>query len=358
MNHVLNSNKNGIVLIPAYKPGPAMVKLVKELKCFNLEIIIVNDGSGSWYDVLFEDVEKMATVLRHEKNRGKGAAIKTGLSYISEHYTAPYIVATADADGQHKTGDILNVMQAASGDRDCLFLGSRHFSGKVPLRSRLGNSITRFVFRAASGTAIYDTQTGLRAFSDVLVSRLLEISGERYEYEMNVLMSFAAERRPIREIWIETIYLDNNVSSHFDAVRDSLRIYKEILAFSAASLLSFFTDYSLFCLLMAEGGNLVFSNITARIVSATLNYLLNRKLVFKSDAPVMRSTMQYAALAAAVLAGNTLLVHWFTLLGWSHYLAKIAAEIFLFAFSWTMQRCVIFRRNSTVWETGEIYGKA
>lgn len=343
-------NTKQIALIPAFEPDEALLKITEELKKRGLDVIVVDDGSGAYFADLFKEAEKTATVLRHEKNRGKGAAIRTGLQYISEHYAAPYTVVTADADGQHKAEDVMRVLQAAAEDDSVLVLGSRRFTGDVPARSRLGNTITRFVFRATSGVRVYDTQTGLRAFSHRLVDTLLAVGGDRYEYEMNVLMRFAREKRPIREVWIETVYLNDNASSHFNTVKDSFRIYREILKFSASSFVGFLTDYALYCLLFAWTGKLILSNVTARIVSATVNYTLNRKLVFRSKAPLVRSASQYAALAVAILIGNTCVLKGLALLGWNQYIAKIATEILFFALSWMVQRKIIFRRKEVTYE--------
>lgn len=220
-----------IVLIPAYMPDEKLLGVVDELADKGFEIVVVNDGSGSAYDGLFELVKEKAAVLDHPQNRGKGAALKTGLKFISENYEAPYIVATADADGQHKTEDIAATADEAAVSRSSLVLGSRSFDKDVPLRSRFGNTVTRGVFRLCSGVKVYDTQTGLRAFSDKLIELMLHIGGERYEYEMNVLMELSKRRVPIREHHIETVYLDGNSSSHFDTLRDSARIYRSIFSY-------------------------------------------------------------------------------------------------------------------------------
>ena len=339
-----------IALIPAYEPDRALLEITEELKKCELEIIVIDDGSGKNFEDLFTEAGRAAKILQHDTNRGKGAAIKTGLSYIAEHYRPPYTVVTVDADGQHRPADVMRVLQAADEERTGIVLGSRSFTGAVPLRSRIGNGITRLVYRLISGCRIYDTQTGLRAFSDLLLPELLQIEGERYEYEMNALIKLAKKGCPLREVRIETVYLNDNASSHFDTFRDSFRICKEILKFSAASLAGFLVDYSLYCVLTAATGDLVLSNVAARIVSATANYTLNRKLVFRSNVPVARSVAQYAALAVVILIGNTVVLRGLTCLGWNHYLAKIVTELAFFAFSWIVQRSLVFRRKEVNYE--------
>lgn len=340
----MNHNRT-IALIPAYEPEMTLPALIDQLGPGDYEIIVVDDGSSLSFQSLFESLPPWVTVLRHRENRGKGAALKTGLRYIARHFSPPYTVVTADADGQHRAEDIRAVSARAEARRDALILGSRSFQGKVPLRSLVGNTITRAVYRLSSGAAVQDTQTGLRAFSDALVPKLLAIPGERYEYEMNVLLDFGAQDLPMEEVPIRTVYRNGNASSHFDTLGDSLRIYGEILKFSAASLCSFGVDYLIFCLLSAVSGSVVIPNLAARLTSAALNYNLNRVMVFRSGAPVARSAAQYALLAAGVLAANTALLCLLTNLGISSWLAKLMTEAVLFSVSWLAQSKWIFRKE-------------
>ena len=337
-----------IALIPAYEPGEIMIDLIHQLTCAGLEVIVVDDGSGSGFEDIFIRAGRQAKILRHENNRGKGAAIKTGLRYIADTCPEPYAVITVDADGQHRPEDVQKVLQAVDENKNALILGSRHFTGKVPARSRFGNTVTRYVCRFLGGLHIYDTQTGLRAFSHRLVPALMTIEGDRYEYEMNMLMAFQKEKRPMIEVEIETVYLDDNSSSHFHTVRDSFRIYKEILKFSAASIAGFLIDYILFCGLLAATGKLALSNIGARLVSAGVNYTLNRKLVFDSHGSVLRSGVQYALLAVFILMGNTVFLRGLTEYGVNGYMAKIMTELVFFLFSWSVQHNVIFGKEAQV----------
>lgn len=344
-----------IALIPAYEPAALMLKLLCEIRQKGLQAVVVDDGSKEETKELFLQAKRYAAVLRHCQNLGKGRAIKTGLGYIQKHYAPGYIVVTMDADGQHTVSDAVSVCKAAQENPRTLVLGSRDLKKSVPLRSRIGNTVTRWIYQRSTGMKVYDTQTGLRAFSSCLVPIFAEISGERYEYEMNVLLTCPRRKIPIREVRIETIYIDNNASSHFNALRDSYRIYREILKFSAASLFSFFVDYGLYSLLLAitagldDALRLTASNIGARIVSGGVNYSLNRKLVFQSQNSFRKSILQYIFLAVFLLAGNTAALHFLTgKMGINRYAAKLCAEILFFFVSWLVQRCVIFRRKGRV----------
>ena len=341
-------NPNRIALIPAYEPDERMIALAKTMSGRGFLVLIIDDGSGPAYQPVFETAGRSATVLTHERNRGKGAAVKTGLTWINENLNAPYTVVTMDADGQHLPEDAAKICAASEAEPDSLILGGRRFEGNVPLRSRFGNGVTRWVFRLSTGAKVYDTQTGLRAFSDRLLPAMLDVKGERYEYEMNVLMIWAQEKRPLRELPIQTVYHDGNRSSHFHALRDSARIYREILKFSASSVMCFALDYGLFCLFSLLTGKVIFSNIAARLISGSTNYTVNRRLVFESRAGVGRSLLQYALLAAGILAVNTMSL-WLlvTALGMNRYLAKILIEAALFAASYLVQRRWIFRRRET-----------
>ena len=336
---------NRIVLIPAYQPEERLVTLAAELHENGFSVVIVDDGSGDDFAAIFDKASGHAVILHHPENRGKGAALKTGISAIRERFAAPYIIVTADADGQHTPTDILRVSYTAELYRDALVLGSRGFDKDVPLRSRFGNSLTRLVFRLSTGVRVEDTQTGLRAFSDELTDRMLAVSGDRYEYEMNVLLEFAKGGIPIRELRIETVYLNGNASSHFHPLRDSCRIYKEILKFSLSSFVSFLTDYGLFCLLSALTGMPLVSNIIARVHSAGLNFTLNHRLVFESRENVLHSAVRYFALAAAILVCNTLLLKGLLALGCKAFLAKLLTELLLFTVSYLVQHHFVFRKE-------------
>jgi glycosyltransferase involved in cell wall biosynthesis len=333
-----------IALIPAYMPDEKLIAIVRQLYEAGFEIIIVNDGSSDDCIKVFEESSRYAKVLCHEKNQGKGKALKTGLKFINSVYEAPYTIVTVDADGQHRIEDVIRVAQTSEQNRSCLILGSRKMEGKVPFKSLAGNAITRFVYRLSTGISVYDTQTGLRAFSDKLIPRLIEIDGSRYEYEMNMLTALPREGVEIKEVWISTVYIDDNKSSHFNAVKDSFLIYREILKFSASSFVSFIVDYCLFCLLSALGLSLVFANVTARIFSGTINYTINKRKVFKSRSGVA-SVLKYALLAVFIIICNTLILEMLTGMNMPYYTAKILTEIVLFALSYIIQRSFIFTKG-------------
>ncbi len=348
----MQNGQTKIALIPAYEPADGLLNLVVQLSDAHFRIILVDDGSGEGYRRIFSAAKRFAEVLIHETNKGKGEALKTGLSYIQRHCPENSVVVTLDADGQHSVTDAIRVAEAASSDTGSLILGCRRFCGDVPKRSRFGNTVTRLVYRTVTGLNVSDTQTGLRAFHTVLIPFMLEVKGDRYEYEMNVLLKCARSKVPIREIEIATIYFDNNSGSHFSTLKDSFIIYRDIIKFAASSLTGFVIDYGLYSLLVTLTGGLgsavsiPLSNITARIVSSSVNYTINRRFVFNNTDSVGKTAVQYFTLAACILAGNTLLLSLLVnSLGINEYAAKIITEITFFVTSFFAQKFFIFAKK-------------
>ena len=219
-----------IFIIPSYEPTEKLLIVTNEiLKHNDINLIVVNDGSNKSYDTIFSQLDKRIVLLGYDVNMGKGYALKHAFKYVQDKYQDDYVVVTLDSDGQHDVGDAINLCEYAINHPDTLVLGKRLRKKNVPLRSRFGNEITRLVFRLSSGVDIYDTQTGLRAFTNKLMPKMKEVPGNRFEYEMNVLTTFARKHIPMQEIEIKTIYENNNKGSHFHAIKDSYLIYKNIL---------------------------------------------------------------------------------------------------------------------------------
>ena len=342
------------LIIPAYKPGEALLALLARFRENDAFLpVVVDDGSGEAFRPIFDAVPPGVALLRHPENRGKGAALKTAMRYVLDHCPECDLALTADADGQHRYEDILKVCETARRRPDALVLGSRQFEGTVPLRSRFGNAVTRRVFAIVSGAKVFDTQTGLRAFGREAMARFCEVSGERYEYEINVLLSAAQAGIPIVEEKIETVYLDDNASSHFNPFRDSLKIYLCILKFGASSILAFIIDFIMVLLLSAltrslpKADSLRISVIGARLVSATVNFTVNRRVVFKGNESLLKSVVKYAALAACILAAKTALMHVLTILwNWPLIPANIVIETALFCVNFTVQGKFVYRKKT------------
>jgi putative flippase GtrA len=257
---------------------------------------------------------------------------------------------TVDADGQHQTKDIINVLKGAETYPEALILGSRSFDqSQVPLKSKLGNKITRLITSYLIGQKITDTQTGLRAFGKLAMEKFLKVPGDRYEYEMNMLLYCGKLSIPIQEVVIETIYIDDNSASHFNPLLDSIRIYRQILTFSVISLLSTGLDLGVFTVFVytLKGVDAIFyATVIARLISVNFNFLMNKTVVFKSRQQWFEHMWKYYTLALfQMLTSYFLVKSVFTLIDKNVVIIKIAVDIILFLVSYQIQKILIFRKG-------------
>jgi glycosyltransferase involved in cell wall biosynthesis len=280
-------------------------------------------------------------VLYHSENRGKGAALRTGIAHIKKQPQVKGIV-TADADGQHTPGDISLVIETMKANPEVMVIGSRSFKGDVPARSRFGNTLTRGIFRLATGLKVTDTQTGLRGLPRRIFAELCAMEGDRYEYEMSMLLNIDRWGIKYIEVPIETVYLEGNKSSHFHALRDSWLIYGKILKFIASSLASFVVDYAMFALLnLALSLDYWSSYFLARAVSSFVNFSINRHVVFANGGRI--SVLKYYLLVILIMALGIGVGNLLTVIGVPDLLAKVLVDLPLFFLSYTVQRKYIFK---------------
>lgn len=341
---------NHVILIPAYNPDFRLIHLITELVELKMPIIIVNDGSDKQCESIFSAIKDAyeVDVIEHEVNRGKGAAIKTGISYISHHYSNCTGVITADADGQHLTKDIKKISTLVTQNPKFLILGVRNFNKpNIPLRSKLGNKITSFIFYLSTQIKCPDTQTGLRGVSRELFNKCLKIPGERYEYEMNMLMQFARDQIGFVYEEINTIYINGNDSSHFNPIVDSIKIYFNILKFSFASLMSSVVDLVSFSLLMSLFDvnlfeNLLLATIGSRMISGVFNFVINKWWVFSNQANVRKQGIKYMGLFLIIMMTSFTGVSLLSFLPIPLILIKVIVDGGLFIFSYNIQKKYIF----------------
>lgn len=317
-------------------------------------IIVIDDGSGQEFQPFFRAISSLpqVTLLRHAVNQGKGRALKTAFHYIINNSLPYEAIITADADGQHLVSDMVKVAKRISRKTNAVVLGNRDFSKKeVPFRSLFGNRCTRLLFRLSTGTVLTDTQTGLRAIPTKHLPKLLRVAGERFEYEMNMLAALKPENIPIEEVPIQTVYLEENKSSHFHPLRDSFDIYKVFLFYALSGAASFALDiglYALFIQLWREDAPelfIVIATIAARFLSALFNYYVNRHKVFKQGS--RKSFIRYYLLAAFIMLISAGSVHFLYAewLGRGEIVLKVIVDAFLFIFGFIIQRVWVFRKE-------------
>jgi glycosyltransferase involved in cell wall biosynthesis len=340
------------VLIPAYKPNDRMIDLIKDLidQGFS-RIIVVDDGSGPSFDSYFQHAQDMGCrVLRHAINMGKGRALKTGFNEALLCGYAEQGVITADADGQHLPSDIARVARAMEANPDAMVLGVRRFKGTVPLRNRLGNMITRGVFALVNGNGIMDTQTGLRGISYQHVPLMLTLKGERYEYEMNMLLEARPHDIKMIQVPIDTVYIEGNKHSHYRAFMDSIQIYALIIKYILSSLLAGIMDYGVFVAMhLSFPNHLMLNVVVARVSSSLVNFMINRNLVFRQKGAVAHAVCRYYALAVMIMMISYGLIWTFSeVLGLNVFLAKIISDIVLSMVSFVIQREFVYKPTAKI----------
>ena len=306
-------------------------------------LVVVDDGSRG--KLSFADAR--ITVLRHDRNQGKGEALKTAFAYLAEHFPDADGALSFDADGQHTVPDVSAVATAAQVSPEHPVLGVRQFADctRQPWRSRFGNALTRTVFRLYSGTAVADTQTGLRYYPRRYWPQLAALSGRRYEYELEALLVLC-RGGGLRQVPVAARYEEGNPTSHFRPLVDSLQIYWVFVRFSLSSILCGLLDYAVYAALLACGLPVAGALAGARAVSLFVNFSLNRKVVFRATAHPWRRLAEYLALAAVLLAGSYGGIRLLGMAGVPPLWAKVPAECLLFLLSFAIQRNWIFLRRS------------
>lgn len=348
------NTENLIIIIPAYNPTSVLLDLVNDLQKIGIQnIICVNDGSTITENI-FEILEKRMTceghLLKHAVNLGKGTALKTAFNYVLNYLPDSPAVITMDADGQHTVKSVETIIGAYTGSRE-IVLGSRTMSSsstKIPLRSKVGNIMTKWVFRYLCNIDIRDTQTGLRLYPVEILPEMLMVKGERYEYETNCLLYCKDNNIRLKEVEIETIYENGNQTSHFNPLRDSIKIYSVILRYMCSSFLSVFIDYIVFFGISNYVESIFLMTYMGRVCSAIINFLVNRKVVFKKNGNLMLQAVKYIVLLLISGTASAFLVQCGNLLLGKDYLiiTKIFIELVLFFFNFYVQKNFVFTKQS------------
>ncbi len=345
-------------VVPSLNPDDNLLEVVSGLISREFErIIVVNDGSNDETSHYFETIKSMpgCVVLRHNKNLGKGRALKTAFNYYLNHYSDMMGLVVADGDNQHHIDDIVNCANKMVETGDSLVLGCRNFSKQdIPLRSRFGNKLTVVLMKVLCGIKVSDTQTGLRAIPTDMVREFLGIYGERYEYETNMLLETKRQDIDIIEVGIQTIYIDDNKSSHFNPITDSSSIYKLIFKFIWASFASMLIDLGLFTLIevnlrnsgLSLSESILISTVSARVISSFCNFLINRKVVFNNKQRLRSTVFKYYTVCIIQMFASYGGVLLFTsVIRMSPLVSKIIVDTLLFFVSFQIQREWVFKKK-------------
>ena len=364
--------KHVTIIVPSYNPDEKLAEVVNGLAGAGFDdILVVNDGSKPECVARFDEVKDVpgVTVLTHEVNKGKGRAMKTAFSYVLENRPDSIGVITVDGDNQHTVKDIRYMAQKMMEEPGYVYIGCRDFNDpKVPGRSRFGNKVTSFIFTYVLRIPITDTQTGLRGTPREFLPALIETRGERYEFETEMFFTLKDKEIPFRETTIETVYIEENQTSHFHPFRDSFKIYKLIfryafkklfrfIKFIGSSLVSFLTDWGIYSLILflltgklEDRITLAIAVVSGKVLSSILNFTLNRKVVFASKENAGGTLLRYYTLWACQTALSYGLIYAIThFLGDDSlllkYLIKPVVDLILFLLSYQIQKRWVFRNK-------------
>jgi len=337
-----------VALIPAYNPSVGLLDYAKSVLSSGqfIQVVVVNDGSEVVCQPIFEKLRQLkgVTVRQHAINWGKGAALKTGFNHILCHYPQATGIVTIDADGQHLLDNAVNVAQALEQHPNDLVLGVREFKSNIPLRSRLGNSVTRLMMRWVAGIKTQDTQTGLRGIPISFARRLLRANANGYEFELDMLLLANRCNITLNEVPIHTVYIDDNASSHFRPIIDSLKIYFVMFRFTIVALLSAVLDYLVFfAMLLFVTPKIWLCFVVGRLISMTFNYIYVRRFAFHSHEGHRSAFPKYFTLVIFSGAVAYALIHFMmTQLHMSALPAKLISEFIMYVINFLVQRDLIF----------------
>ena len=338
-----------LFLFPSYQPTALFCELLEQFRQIDPSpIVVVDDGSGPAYDELFQRAARVSdtVVLKNAVNLGKGAALKHGMNHVLVNHPDCIGVVTADADGQHAVDDILKVANELGSRSSEVIFGSRDFKRDVPFRSKIGNVVSRYIYRFLIGLNLSDTQTGLRGIPRRLMKLSLGIRSNRYEFETEQIITAKAAGLQFREVPIRTVYIDDNSGSHFNPVLDSFRIYFVLLRYAVSSLATALTDLLVFYILTANGMGLLSANMSARAVALWIQFMLLKKYVFKSKAGLSIFAAYVAYVFFSGYVSSVMQQQFAAHLVASTLLAKIVVESIIWIFNFMFLRDIIFRRWS------------
>lgn len=351
-----------VVIIPALNPTEALVDYVESLIKGGMDkILLVNDGSNEKCKKIFDKLQKKDNVfvITHAKNLGKGRGLKNAFNYVLTHWSDEISgVITADSDGQHTVEDVIRVSEALDKqETPALILGTRDFDEEiVPFKSRYGNKITSKVFWLFYGVKVNDTQTGLRGIPKAYMYEYMDLEGERFEFEMNMLIYGAMHKHQFVQQTIRTVYFDNNSETHFRPVADSLKIYrlifatffKYIISSLSSSVIDLLAFYFITILLVAVKDSIaiVIATVIARVISSMYNFAINRAVVFKGKGKTIRHIIKYYTLCVTqMLLSAGLVVTVNSVFNGNKTIEKILVDSVLFLISYQIQRIWVFNER-------------
>lgn len=346
-------NTNFIFVIPSYNPTDQLIEIATKLiGRSDTKIVVVNDGSSEntkqIFDKLLQVNDEKIDVLHHAINMGKGAALKTAFNHILVNYTKAQGCITLDSDGQHDIDDCMSVMEKLQISNSQLILGYRKFSKDIPIKSYLGNNISRLIYKLLLGRSFKDTQTGLRGLTREFMKECLSIKSNRFDFETEQL-AIASNKYPknaIQEVPIKTIYIKNNKATSFRPFIDSFNIYFVLFRYGLSSVVTTLADFIVFIISINAGLGVFASNMAARTVSIGVQFTLLNKMVFQTDAGLSKFLFFVFYVYLMGVFSSTLQLAAVNNLGLPIIISKLIIESILFILNFAFLRSFLFRKHN------------
>ncbi len=347
-----------VILLPVCKPGEELVELCRGLS--GSHAVIVDCGSGKDYDDLLRRVSEYGDVLRLEKKRGRGAALKHGLRHIlvnADYDDMEYIVT---GEIGVSAEDLLRTAEKTA-ETGGLIIGER--KGSLSGGKKFGRGLTSLVFRIGAGKGVSDVLSGVRGFTRAQAETFAELSGDRFEYETKMLFHAVEEKTPIEELEVKKEGHEGGF--RFRPIIDTVRVYWMIfmesrtLKYIFSSGVAFIIDFIIFGILLKlftalftmlpfpiEDWSYLPATIVAWIVSSLTNFFMNRNFVFRSDAPIKKALPEYYGLAVIVFGLKTLILTlMIKIIRIPEMIAKPVAEVVFFISNYFIQKKFIFKKK-------------
>ncbi len=372
-----NMAYNAVIVIPAYNPPASFAEYIPELtKAGFHNIIVVNDGSRTDKLPVFLKVGRTeATVLTHEENRGIGAALKTAMNYYQEHFRGETDgIITLNSDRLTPVEDVIKVAESLHNEQEmgsyAIVVGSRDLdSHLVTDWDYRMNLVMKLSYHMLMGVRLADPLSGIFGIPDLRVQHCIDVPSEGYSYETAMLMSFEKIgflQVPIGYSVYEKGY--EKVRRPKDTFGIILTIIGKFILYSITSLIASVVDiimFSIFTGITFRGSvfAILYGTICARLISASVNYLLTKHFVFhfKSDKAQKsaKSAGEFMALSAAQCLVSALVVSLLNaLLGGSAVGLKVLTDMVLFFVSYKIQHKYIFKDDRKAGEPDEEVVKA
>lgn len=354
---------NAVIVIPALNPPASFPSYIEKLKAEGFDrIVVVNDGSRTDKLPVFFKVKRAgAIVVDHAQNQGQGAALRTGFQYYMDHFQGQSDgIITLNADRQMPASDAAKIASSLHNEQQmgsfALVVGTRNLLGKTVTDYDYNmGGVMKLLYHMLMGVRLNDPLSGVFGIPDLRVAQCLEIKGDGYAYVTSMTMSF--EKIGFLQVPVSYANYEEDAQPAFRKIADTIRIlftiFKKFIFYSITSLGASVLDVILFGIFTSVTfrGNpmaIIYGTICARVISASVNYLLTKHFVFqfKSDSAqeTTRSAGAFFLLSAMQCICSALVVSAMKLLlGGNVVGIKVLVDTTLFFVSYKIQHKYIFK---------------